>query len=337
MSDQREVRALTFGEVCDELCVNRPTLVLFHAHPDGDATGSAFSLRAILRAMGIPAWCVCADMIHRRYRFAFDGVQDSVFPEDIPTEFGDCRVITVDTASRGQMGRLAEMFEGRVDMMIDHHGRGEHYADYYVDANAAACGEIIFDIADELIRRGKLAKLPDRVPLWLYMAIVTDTGGFKYSNTTPETHRRASNLLDGSFDHADLNFRLFDAKEPEELKVTKGVLEKMRFLCDGEISYVAMSAAEFEALGVSTEYSDVLINVARSVAGVKVAVAVREIEGEPGRYKASLRSSCDFDVATICAYFGGGGHVRAAGCALSADSAEAAAETVAAEVERRLG
>ena len=337
MSDQREVRALTFGEVCDELCVNRPTLVLFHAHPDGDATGSAFSLRAILRAMGIPAWCVCADMIHRRYRFAFEGVQDSVFPENIPTEFGDCRVITVDTASRGQMGRLAEMFEGRVDMMIDHHGRGEHYADYYVDANAAACGEIIFDIADELIRRGKLAKLPDRVPLWLYMAIVTDTGGFKYSNTTPETHRRASNLLDGSFDHADLNFRLFDAKEPEELKVTKVVLEKMRFLCDGEISYVAMSAAEFEALGVSTEYSDVLINVARSVAGVKVAVAVREIEGEPGRYKASLRSSCDFDVAAICAYFGGGGHVRAAGCALSADSAEAAAETVAAEVKRRLG
>jgi phosphoesterase RecJ-like protein len=110
----------------------------------------------------------------------------------------------------------------------------------------------------------------------------------------------------------------------------------MKFLCNGEISYVAMSSDEFEALGVSTEYSDVLINVARSVSGVKVAVAVREIEGEPGRYKASLRSSCDFDVAAVCASFGGGGHIRAAGCALSADSAEAAAETVAAEVARRL-
>lgn len=336
MSVQKEVRELNFDEVCDALCENRPTLVLFHAHPDGDATGSAFSLSAILSAMGVPARCVCADLIHRRYRFAFEGVQDSVLPEDIPAEFENCRVITVDTASRGQMGRLAEIFEGRVDMMIDHHGRGEHYADYYVDANAAACGEIIFDIAEELIRRGRLKKLPDSVALWLYMAIVTDTGGFKYSNTTPETHRRASSLLDGSFDHADLNFRLFDAKEPEELKVTKAVLDKMKFLCNGEISYVAMSSDEFEALGVSTEYSDVLINVARSVSGVKVAVAVREIEGEPGRYKASLRSSCDFDVAAVCASFGGGGHIRAAGCALSADSAEAAAETVAAEVARRL-
>ena len=118
--------------------------------------------------------------------------------------------------------------------------------------------------------------------------------------------------------------------------MTKVVLEKMKFLRGGEISYVAMNSAEFEALGVSTEYSDVLINVARSVAGVKVAVAVREIEGEAGRYKASLRSSCDFDVAAVCAHFGGGGHIRAAGCAVSAESAEAAVEMVAAEVDRRL-
>ena len=337
MAIQREVREVAFGEVCDMLCVKRPTLIMFHAHPDGDATGSAFSLRAIVEALGSPAWCVCADVIHRRYRFAFEGVQDSILPENIPEGFEDCRIITVDTASRGQMGRLAERFEDRVDLMIDHHGMGEHYADYYVDADAAACGEIIFDIAEELIHRGALSKLPDRVALWLYMAIVTDTGGFKYSNATAGTHRRAASLLDGSFDHADLNFRLFDAKEPEELKVTKVVLEKMKFLRGGEISYVAMSSAEFEALGVSTEYSDVLINVARSVSGVKVAVAVREIGGEVGRYKASLRSSCDFDVAAVCAHFGGGGHVRAAGCALSAASAEAAAEIVAAEVERRLG
>ena len=125
MTGLSEVREVAFREVCDLLCVKRPTLIIFHAHPDGDATGSAFSLRAILEALGSPARCVCADVIHRRYRFAFEGVQEGIFPEDIPEGFEDARVITVDTASRGQMGRLAEIFDGKIDLMIDHHGRGE--------------------------------------------------------------------------------------------------------------------------------------------------------------------------------------------------------------------
>jgi phosphoesterase RecJ-like protein len=211
--------------------------------------------------------------------------------------------------------------------MIDHHSKGEPYADHYVDSGAAACGEIIYDIGEELIRRGVISKFPQRFCMLTYMAIATDTGCFKYSNTTPATHRRVAGLMDGSFDYADVNFRLFDWKSAEEMKVNAAAQSNMRYFFDGKLAIAALDYKQIMALGVPADYFDGLIATARSIEGVEVAISVRQMTPDPV-FRVSTRSNGEADVSALCAVFGGGGHIKAAGCSVSADSLDDAVEVI---------
>lgn len=326
-------KALTFGELCDRLTVPARTVIIFHDRPDGDATGSAFALRALLEAMGSETYCVCSDEVHHRCRFAVEGLCDSVLPENLPCDFVPERVISVDTASSAQMKGLEGRFDLKVDLMIDHHGRGEPYADHYVDGDAAACGEIVYDIGEELMRRGTISRFPERFCLLTYMAIATDTGCFKYSNTTPATHRRVAGLMDGSFDYADVNFRLFDCRSAEELKVSAAAQSNMRYYFDGKLAIAALDHSQIAALDVPSDYFDGLIATARSIEGVEVAVSVRQMSSEP-LFRVSTRSNGEADVSELCAIFGGGGHKKAAGCSVTAPTLDAAVELIVSTAEK---
>ena len=328
LTTMHNYKSLKFSELCERLAQPMKTLIIFHDRPDGDAVGSAFGLRALLNALGSEARCVCSSEIPRRYSFAVSDARDSVLPENIPSSFVPERVISVDTAAVGQMRELEGRLPWRVDIMIDHHKKGEPYADHYVDGGAAACGEIIYDIANYFVAKGTIKTLPDGFSLLTYMAIATDTGCFKYSNTTSETHRRIARLMDGSFDYADVNFRLFDARSPEELKVSALAMQNMRFYCDGRLAVAAVDYPQVKALGVEPEYYDALINAARSVEGVEVAVSVRRMT-EQSDFRVSTRSNGEADVSVLCSKFGGGGHKGAAGATLRL-SLQAAADAVAA-------
>ena len=328
-------KALDFSELCERLAQPLRTLIIFHDRPDGDAVGSAFGLRALLCALGSEARCVCSSEVPRRYRFAIQGVQDSVIPENIPSDFVPERVISVDTAAPGQMRELEGRMPWDVDLMIDHHAKGQPYADHFVDGGAAACGEIIYDIAKYFVAKGAIKTLPGGFSLLVYMAIATDTGCFKYSNTTSETHRRIAELMDGSFDYADINFRLFDSRSPEELKVSALAMQNMRFFFGGRLAVAAVDYDQIAALGIEAEYYDALINSARSVEGVEVAVSVRRMT-EQSDFRVSTRSNGNADVSVLCAAFGGGGHAKAAGCSISAQTLEQAVEMIVREVEKIL-
>lgn len=328
-------KLLEFSELCERLEQPLRTLIIFHDRPDGDAVGSAFSLRALLSALGSEVRCVCSSEVPRRYRFAVGNAQDSVLPENIPSDFVPERVVSVDTAASGQMRELEGRLPRHVDIMIDHHAKGQPYADHYVDGGAAACGEIIYDIAKYFVEKGAIKTLPDGFALLTYMAIATDTGCFKYSNTTSETHRRIAQLMDGSFDYADVNFRLFDARSPEELKVSSLAMQNMRFYFDGRLAVAAVDYPQVEALGVEHEYYDALINAARSVEGVEVAVSVRRMT-EKSDFRVSTRSNGWADVSVLCATFGGGGHTKAAGCSINAETLEQAVEMIVREVKKIL-
>ena len=326
-------KALAFGELCDRLLPVTPTIIIFHDRPDGDAAGSAFALRALLSAMGSETRCVCADDVHHRCRFAVEGLYDSVLPEDLPADFVPGRVISVDTASPAQMKGLEGRLSWGVDIMIDHHGMGEPYADYYVDANAAACGEIIYDIAEELKRRGAIKAFPERFCLLTYMAIATDTGCFKYSNTTPATHRRVAGLMDGSFDYAEVNFKLFDCRTSEELRVNAVAQSNMRYFFGGKLAVAALSYEQIMELNVPADHFDGLIATARSIEGVEVAISVRQMSPEP-LFRVSTRSNGEADVSALCAIFGGGGHKKAAGCSVSAPTLDAAIQLIISNAEK---
>ena len=309
---------LTLTETAARLRGNEPTLILFHRHPDGDAIGAGFGLKLILEAMGCTVYCVCEDEIPERLRFLTEGMQDSVLKENLPADFTPTQIISVDTASPAQAGVLYPDYEGRFDLMIDHHAKGDMYADGYIDGSASSAGELIYRLSRELVKSGRLAAIPEGVDRLLYAAVSSDTGCFRYSNASPETHRAAAALLEAGFDSADLNHRLFGVKSYKLLQAEKVGFDRLKLYADGRLGIVAMPFEVMEQYGFTDEHLGTLVDVARGLQGVQVAVAIRQPKAE-GVYRVSMRSSCDADVAAICAEFGGGGHIKAAGCTVSCE------------------
>ncbi|MBO5511316.1 MAG: bifunctional oligoribonuclease/PAP phosphatase NrnA [Clostridia bacterium] len=327
---------LTLTETAARLPAGLPTLILFHRHPDGDAVGAGFGLKLILEAMGCTVCCVCEDEIPERLRFLTEGLQDSILKENLPTDFVPTQIISVDTASPAQAGVLYPDYEGRFDLMIDHHAKGEMYADGYIDGSASSAGELIYRLSRELVMMGRLAAIPEGVDRLLYAAVSSDTGCFRYSNASPETHRAAAALLEAGFDSADLNHRLFGVKSYKLLQAEKVGFDRLKLYADGKLGIVAMPYAVMEQYGFTDEHLGTLVDVARGLQGVQVAVAIRQPKAE-GVYRVSMRSSCDVDVAAICAEFGGGGHIKAAGCTVSCEGGmDEVVEAIAKIVEAEL-
>ena len=172
-------------------------IILFrHFRPDGDAVGSAFALRSVLVQMGMQVRCLCANAVPARLRFLTSDAEDAVEEEALPEAFRqeDVAVISVDTASPAQMGALAEHWQERVMLMIDHHETGTPYAPALIDPAASATGELIYALAQELIGRGCIQSLSLQTCTALYAAISSDTGSFRYSNVTERTFLIAAAL-----------------------------------------------------------------------------------------------------------------------------------------------
>ena len=317
-------KKLSLDELCEKLCENKKTLIVYHVRSDADAVGSAFALKEIFRLMGIPSVCLCADEVPERLRFLSEDVQGSVVPPD-GAAFGHERAISVDSASPAQLGSLFEMLRRDVDIMIDHHGTGTVYADNYIDASASATGEIIYTIAKRLKELGKLEVITPRIINCVYAAISSDTGGFRYANVTPTTHRMAAELVEAGADSVDINHRLFESKTLKQVSAEGEAAKRLRLYSDGKIASVTIPYTSMEALGLNEESLETVIDIPRTVGGAMVAISVRQPKPE-GVFRVSMRSMSDVDVAAICKKFGGGGHVRAAGCTIEAsgiDEAEA--------------
>ena len=271
----REFKSLSFFRLCEAIKEPKSTLIICHARPDGDAIGSAFALKVILAKLGIEAYCVCEDEVPRRLRFLTSPIQSGSLADSIPDDFSPERVITVDTASPSQMGKLGAYFGDKVDVMIDHHRSGLPYADNYIDPNAAATGEIIYKLADALLLANGIP-LPRDAARCLYAAISSDTGCFKYSNVTPTTHMVAASLVKSGIDSGEINRLLFDAKSPERLRAEKVALQRLELFESGKISCVALSYEDAVAEGVDAEELDALIDMARCVEGVEISFAVKQ-------------------------------------------------------------
>lgn len=311
-----QFEAFTFERLCKELSEPENTLIICHTRPDGDAIGSAFALKSILQLAGSEAYCICADEVPKRLKFLTASIQSSSLLDSLPNDFLPERIVTVDTASVDQMGKLGPSLSDMVNIMIDHHKSGEPYADYYIDSSASATGEIIFKLATALLTdKGK--QIPLDVCRCLYAAISSDTGCFKYSNVTPYTHMVAASLVKSGIDTAEINRLLFDAKSPARLTAEKVGLENLKTCLNGRIAVIALNYEEIIESGVDLEELDAFTDVARCVDGVEVSFVVKQQE-KRGQFRVSMRSGCKVDVSEICALFGGGGHAKAAGCGINA-------------------
>ncbi|MBQ7592335.1 MAG: DHH family phosphoesterase [Clostridia bacterium] len=309
-----------------------PLALLIHARPDGDCVGSAYALSELLRCVGCETAVVCSDRMPSRLSFlAPDG---RGFEAGVPEgRFGEgARAIALDVGASSQLGSL----EGKYDVVltIDHHSGSAPFSPVYLDASASATGEIVWRIARNWYRTGVISGIPDGVAYACYAAISSDTGCFRYSNVTAATHRIAAQLVGMVPDHAGIDRRLFEIKTPGRIAAEKAAIELLRSYHGGDIAVCPISREQILESGLPYEELDALIDVARSVDGVKLAFSVR---GErDGTYRVSARSNSDIDVSQICAGFGGGGHVKAAGCTVRAASIEEATHMVVAAAEKKL-
>ncbi len=310
-------------------------LILFHVHPDGDAVGTAFALRSFVEHIGGRAFCLCADALPERFAFISDGVQKSVNMDAIPEDFDPDLAVSVDTASPSQLGALYDVYKGKIDLMIDHHGKGVQYADYCIDPHAAACGEIMYDILSLACKMLEISQMPHEVERLIYTAISSDTGCFRYSNVLPSTHILAARLIKHGVNSADINHRLFGIKTLKQMQVEHAGFERMNLHLGGRVAIITFPYDLKTQYGADDEALETLIDVARCVKGVEVAAVIKQPTAE-NRFRVSMRSSCDFDVSEICAFYGGGGHVRAAGCTITADSILSAEMTIVLAVEGKL-
>lgn len=283
---------------------NDDFLILSHANPDGDTLGCAYGLCGILQKMGKRAKVMCADEIAPRMKYLRDTV--------IQQSFEEKTVVSVDVADRKLLGDLDAVYGDKIYLAIDHHESRQEFAEYtLVDPDAAAACELIFQVAEEMN-----AQLDGEIASCLYTGLATDTGCFKYSNTTGRTHMIAAKLMAYDFDVADINYKLFDMKSKGRLELEQAITQGMEFFCDDKIAVVWLTTELMERFAgrVDSEDFNGLASLPRQVEGVVLGATVKQ-KG-PTTFKVSVRTAEPINAGSVCALFGGGGHARAAGCSI---------------------
>ena len=296
----------------DLLCSMDRILLLTHRLPDGDALGSIYALYLALKSMGKTVRCV-TDAIPSSLRAAAIPCGEPAFEPDF--------VVTVDVGDSKLMSdALSAAYGDRVDLSIDHHGTNTAYAKYnLVDPAAAAASEVLFDML-------KLAgfALTEPIARELYIGISTDTGCFRYGNTTAKTMRAAADLMECGIDTQYLNTELFETKTREYAAFERLALNALRTCFDGKCAVMVVTRAMYDESGLD-EADDKAINaLPRQIQGVYVGVTVKE--KKEGGFRVSMRSKEPFDAAAVCAKLGGGGHRLAAGCELEGTAEEVVAQ-----------
>lgn len=318
-----EYRRLSAEECADRLLsVTRP-LIVCHVRPDGDTLGSARALGEIFGMLGVRAEYICTDKVPRRLQFLLPA--DRLITEPSP----DMTPIAIDVASVGQIGEIYDSLPS-VALTIDHHALSTPFSDHYTVSEASSAAEALMDVADVLIDRGLISMTPS-LAYPLYAAISSDSGCFCYSSVTPRTHLRAAALIGTGIDFADINHRLFHSKEQGQLRAEGFVGQRIMTALDGRVAYALITLKDITELGVAKEHLESAIDIVRSLSGVEIAFTVKQTSED--LYKVSLRST-DKSVSDIAAIFGGGGHHRAAGCTVCAESATRASEFLLCEIKK---
>ncbi|MCR4616165.1 MAG: DHH family phosphoesterase [Clostridiales bacterium] len=283
------------------LSKNDKMLILTHTHPDGDTLGSGFSLCYALRSIGKKVNVLCADSISEDYDLITEGYE----AEDFEAEY----IISVDVASPEMLGRLEEKYGGRVDLCIDHHGSNSDYAKNLLLDHCAATTELIFSLV-------KMMDIPvtKKIADCIYIGISTDTGCFKYANTTSASHRIAAELIDAGADYATVNRIFFDTKTKSYIKLEKMAMAGLEMHFDDRCAIMCVTKEILEKSKATQEDCAKLAPITRQIEGVLVGVVLRE--QDDGTFKASVRTQSGINASDLCAKLGGGGHAAAAGCTL---------------------
>lgn len=295
-------------------------LITSHLNAEGDSLGSQLALGRLLEKKGKTVHIVNEQEVPDNYAF-LPGV------ERIKLRLkGDFEVaIFLDSAEISRVGNVAELidFKAKTVINIDHHISNTNFGDVnWVDGDSSSCGEMVYRLFKELHE-----KIDKETALYLYVAIFIDTGSFRYSNTTFQTHTIAAELLGHGIKPEVVYEKICEVNSIADIKLLGLALSRVSLSDRNKICWVKVTQKMLSDLDIKLKRTDEFINFARSIAGVEIAIMFTE--SREGEIKISFRSKGRVDVNKLAQFFGGGGHRAASGCAVKGSMEEVERRVIA--------
>ena len=291
----------TVQEAAKWLLERNDFLILTHRRPDGDATGCALALCLGLRSLGKTAHIWENPQFTARYAHRLAG---------LTTKETTGTLVAVDLATESLLPMGGEDFAGKIQFCLDHHPSNTGYAgDTLLQTECAGCGELIWDVLEAMG-----VEITKDMAEAIYIAISTDSGCFRFANTTARTFRTAAKCVEKGANIAPINRELFEIKTKGRLRLEARLMNAMEFYADGKVAIACLPQQWVEELEVTEDDLDSISGFPRAIDGVCVGVMVRD--SEPGRAKMSVRTAAGYNASAYCSKLGGGGHAAAAGCSI---------------------
>ncbi len=301
-------------EAAEFLRENNDYLILMHTSPDGDTLGCGTALCGALQRLGKNAKAVCPDEIPHKFDYLFEAFEKQ--------DFEPKTVVCVDVADTKLLGDMKNVGD-TAKLCIDHHVSNVEYAERtLLEPESGAACEIIYYVIKELG-----VPIDKAIANSLYTGMATDTGCFKFSNTTPRTHRIAAEMIELGADFMHINYTMFDMKTQGRIKLEHLALESIRYYANGHIAVIFAPYSMISGIeGIDSDDIGALASMPRQIQGVDVGICIKEKKKDV--FKVSIRSTERIDCSKIAQKFGGGGHERASGCSFYAGTIEDIAKKV---------
>ncbi len=314
-------RIETLKELAERVSELEDALILTHGHPDGDTMGAGLGLCYYLRDRGVRANLKNSDGFPEMFSYISDSYRD--------LDFEPKTVVSVDVADTKLLrSPLEEEYKDKIDLCIDHHSSNRLFAkEGYVDGGCCATCLIIYEVIN--ILGGRFTPL---IADCLYTGIATDTGCFMYEGTSPEAHRAAAKLIESGAHAAAINRKMFQIKSRGRILAEQKVISTMEFSEDEKIAVITITNEMIDSYHIDRSELDGFAGIPLTVDGVEIGMTLKQQAEDPGVYKVSVRT-VSADAAAIASKFGGGGHIRAAGCSVPGTAEEVAEKVIKAARE----
>lgn len=300
-----------------------------HVNPDGDSIGSTLALANFIKNdMKKSVNIVIEDNIPSNFNF-LPGIELIISKtEDIGVNY---LLITLDCGNADRIALNKSIIENAdYTINIDHHVTNTNFGDInFVDYDASSTGEVIYQLIDKMNY-----EISKEIATCIYVSMSTDTGSFKYTNTTSKTHAIASNLLKLGIDLETINIEIYQNRSLEKTKLLIAGMSRLTLLKNNTVGVVAIDSETLESCNAKIQDSELIVDFIRDIDVVNLACVVRPIDEHSS--KVSLRSKKDIDVSKVALVFGGGGHAKAAGCTINSNVKEAK-EIIINEILKYLG
>lgn len=296
-------------EIADAIKKYDNYIITSHIDTEGDAVGSELALFYLVKQLGKNAVIVNNDPVPDRYRF-LPGWDKIIIIDNWRTKDYE-NIIIVDCPTIERSGEIDQLiYNSKIKINIDHHISNENFGDFnWVDPDASSCGEMIFNLYREMG-----LNINEEIATLLYVAMLTDTGSFRYDSTTYETHQAAGELIKLGIKPDKIAAKVYETKTIGDIELLSKALSTIKMTHNGRIAYMYVTKEMLDETNTTPDRTDGFINFARSIEGCEISIFFREDIEDPQRIHIGFRSKDRANVNVLASKFGGGGHPKASGC-----------------------